>query len=160
MKVAFFLLLLLQSKNVIFFSYDEQSFSATGKWEPDPKPTNEVIPQETQIDCFKASHFCMEAIAEIYFGHPHVSVTYFDIMRWDTNGILATNEAACMTNTLQINFADKSIRRTDSQKTLPEKQRKACAFFGASGTVSYPFILKGSDRWEKEHWQSLRPAGK
>jgi hypothetical protein len=33
---------------------------------------------------------CIEGDAEYYMGHPHITMIYIDIVKWDENGILAT----------------------------------------------------------------------
>ncbi len=137
------------------------SFSATGKWVSKPSnPKNEPFPQEVEIDCFKGKHgdVCVEATAEYYMGHPHISVSYLDILKWDKDGIVAIDSSGvCMTNTVLINFADQSISDTVSLKKLTDETKSACAFFGAGQSESLVFVLKGSDQWNEEHWKGLLP---
>lgn len=148
-----------KKEGVVYFSVVADSFSATGKWastSSDPKDQI-VVPQEVEIDCFKGGS-CIEATAEYYMGHPHVSLRYFDIKRWDKDGILAASSSAiCLTNTVLINFADQTVSRTDSLKNLEDKKKEACAFFGVNQSQSFVFVLKGTDRWNKEHWTGLLP---
>jgi hypothetical protein len=56
-----------------------------------------------------------------------------------------------MTVTLQISFAEKRISSTHSMKQLDDKTKGACNFFGADKTQEDIFVLKGSERWNKEH---------
>ena len=148
-----------KKEGVVYFLVATDSFSATGKWastSSDPKDQI-VVPQEVEIDCFKGGS-CIEATAEYYVGHPHISLRYFNIMRWDKDGILAaSSDAICLTNTVLINFADQAVSRTDSLKNLEDKKKEACAFFGAKQSQSSVFVLKGSERWEKEHWKGFLP---
>jgi hypothetical protein len=147
-----------QGHNVIFFSARDGFFSATGKWASttsDPKD-QPAYPQEVEIDCFRETRNCVEAEAEYYMGNPHITVFYHDIIRWDKNGIVASSGSSpCMTNTLMINFADQAISSTSSLKSIDEEMKKACASFGTGPSHSYVFVLKGTDRWEKEHWKVL-----
>lgn len=144
----------------VFFLVASDSFSATGKWvslstELKDQPP---IPQEVEIDCSKNTRTCIEAMAEYYMGSPHISIQYLDVIKWDKNGIVAgSSSGICMTNTILINFADRTISATDSPKNLDEKTKSACAFFGAKQSQSSAFVLKGTDRWEKEHWKSILP---
>lgn len=167
MKALLVLLLCLplasQQKNVVFFSHDANGFSATGKWVsplPDPKE-QPATPHEVQIDCDRQQRQCIAARAEYYMGHPHVSIDYFSITRWDRNGITASSAAGtCMTNLIIINFGDKSITEVDSLKALPDDQKKACAFFGVANGATWTFVAKGTDRWEREHWPGLSDVKK
>lgn len=139
--------------SIVFFGFTSDSFFATGRWastSPDPKD-QPPYPEEVEIDCSATNHECIEATAEYYMGDPHISTDYYGIVKWDKNGILASSsDAACMTQTLLINFADRTVLATDSPKKLDDKTKSACEFFGAKGTQSWIFVLKGSDRWNKE----------
>jgi hypothetical protein len=139
-------------ESVIFFTYDSNSLSATGEWIPADPKDKPAFPAETQIDCFRKALSCVEATAEYYYGHPHVTLNYLDVIRWDKNGLIATSSAAiCMTNTMLVSFAEKSITITNSMKELDDKTKGACNFFGAKNTEGYIFVLRGSERWNKEH---------
>ena len=147
-----------KKEGVVYFSVVADSFSAMGKWastSSDPKDQI-VVPQEVEIDCFKGGS-CIEGTAEYYMGHPHISLRYFEIVRWDKDGILASSSAICLKNTVLINIADQTVSRTDSLKSLEEKKKEACAFFGVKQSQSFVFVLKGTDRWNKEHWPGLLP---
>ena len=139
------------SAQVIYFNHSEGGFSATGNWAV-ADPSVKAPLSETEIDCFKNSKTCVEATAEYYMGHPHVSVNYLDLVKWDEDGIIATDSSgSCMVVTLQISFADKRISSTHSVKQLDDETEKACKFFGAGETEEDIFVLKGSERWKNEH---------
>jgi hypothetical protein len=141
-----------QSKQPIFFSYDKDNFTATGDWTPMDTKMKPPFPSETEIDCSKSSMACVEATAEFYGGHPHVTINYFQVIRWDNDGIIASDSSGiCMTVTIQISFAEGRISSTHSLKRLTEKTKEACKFFGADKTEEDIFVLKGSERWTKEH---------
>ena len=146
-----------QDKNVVFFNADSNSFSATGKWADEkPVPHADDIPQEVEIDCFRSWNTCIESIAELYMGHPHITVFYRDIIQWDDNGITTDDSSGiCMTNKMIINFSDRSIIAVSSPKILPEDKKKACKFFGAYTASKSIFVAKGTLRWEREHWPGL-----
>jgi hypothetical protein len=137
-----------KGRNPYFFVESDQ-FSAVGKWVPaDPKDKNSM-PQEVQIDCFRELRMCVEATAEFYV-HAHVNVSYPKILQWDTNGIVARDdEGVCMSRTIVVSFAEKSISATYSPKTTTEKVKQACQFFGAKGTEAALFVVKGTKRWEE-----------
>jgi hypothetical protein len=141
-----------EAQSVLFFSYNRDDFSATGNWTPADPKAKPAFPSETQIDCDRSARNCVEATAEYYMGHPHVTLDYLHIVQWDSNGIVATSsDGACMTATMQMSFAEKRIFATHTMKQLDEKTKKACEFFGVSKAMQYVFVLKGSERWTKEH---------
>lgn len=138
-----------KAQRPIYFNFDAANFSATGKWIPADPNDKPPFPAETQIDCTKAGLTCTEATAEYYYGHPHVTLLYFKIIKWDANGIVASSsEGICATNTILISFAEKTVSETDSMKQLDDKTKAACNFFGIQKAVSSDFILKGSVRWD------------
>jgi len=95
----------------------------------------------------------VEATAEFYSGHPHVTLSYLQIIRWDYDGIVASDSSGiCMTVTVQISFAEKHISSTHSAKQLNDKTKEACKYFGAEKTEEDIFVLRGSERWAKEHF--------
>jgi hypothetical protein len=142
---------LTASAQVIYFNHTKTTFFATGNWAA--ADANIKFPfSETQIDCFKNGKSCVEATAETYMGHPHVSINYLDVLKWDEDGIIATDSSGtCMTITVQISFADKRISATHAVKQLDTETAKACTFFGAGKAEEEIFVLKGSERWNKEH---------
>jgi hypothetical protein len=99
---------------------------------------------------------CVEGTAEIYFGHPHVTLNFYQVIKWDENGIIARDSSGtCMTATMLITYAEKRISSTHSMKKLDDETKRACNYFGADKTQEDIFVLKGSARWNKEH--SLLP---
>jgi hypothetical protein len=141
-----------QSAPPIFFNYGKDAFSATGEWVAADTKGASPIPSETEIDCFKSSTSCVEATAEFYSGHPHVTIGYLQVIKWDGDGIIASDSSGiCMTVTMQISFAEKRISSTHSAKQLNDKTKDACKYFGAAKTEEDIFVLRGSERWTKEH---------
>jgi hypothetical protein len=140
-----------QKERSIFFGADAFGFSATGKWVPADPNDKPAFPSETEIDCEKKGMSCVEATAEYYYGHPHVTISYLQTVKWDSDGIIATSSSgACMTNSILISFAEKKITETDSMKQLDDKTKEACNAFGAKQTTTSLFILKGSARWNAD----------
>jgi hypothetical protein len=136
----------------IYFSYDQSNFTATGHWTPAGGKDLSSIPSETEIDCFKQGLSCVEATAEYYSGHPHITINYLQVVRWDDNGIIASDSSGiCMTVALQVSFAEQRVSATHSMKQLNDKTKEACNYFGAQKTEEEIFVLKGSPRWTKEH---------
>jgi len=141
-----------QSVSPIFFSCEKNGFSAMGSWIPTDTKTSSSVRSETEIDCFKNSLSCVEATAEFYSGHPHVTLNYLQVIKWDDDGIIASDSSGiCMTVAVQISFAEERISSTHSAKQLNDKKKEACKFFGAEKTEEEIFVLKGSERWTKEH---------
>ena len=139
------------SAQVIYFNYSNTSFFATGSWEsPDPNVKTDMT--ETQIDCFREMKTCVMASADNLMGRPHVFTSYLDIIKWDDDGLIATDSSPiCMTLTMQVTVADKHITLAHALKRLDADKAAACKDFGADKTVEDIFVLKGSPRWEKEH---------
>lgn len=135
----------------LYFSATSHALVATGRWVPSDPKGKAPFPSETEIDCDRQLRMCTEATAEYYSGHPHVSLTYLDIVRWDDDGIIATApDAICVTTTILISFAEKSIKATDSLKRLSREKKEACNFVGATGAQNFSFVLKNSQEWVKD----------
>ncbi|HET6932589.1 MAG TPA: hypothetical protein VFI45_19850 [Candidatus Acidoferrum sp.] len=146
---AFFTL--TASAQAVYFNYSKSGFFATGSWEsPDPNIKTDMT--ETKIDCFKEIKTCVLATAENLMGRPHVFTSYLGVIKWDDDGLIATDSSPiCMTLTMQVSFADKHITLAHSLKRLDADKAEACKFFGAEKTTEDIFVIKGSARWEKEH---------
>lgn len=159
MKIEQVLLLLLitiymnaqVNKPNLYFFVDSNSVSLTGRWIPADTNEKAAFPSETEIDCDRNSATCVEATAEYYSGHPHVSLTFFKILRWNSKQIIAsTSDSICMMQTITVSFPDKSATQTHSIKKLPIDEKQACEDFGASGTQIDLFIIKNSLRWNSD----------
>jgi hypothetical protein len=141
-----------QRSNTIYFNYDKGSFTATGNWIPANPKDKPAFVSETEIDCFKQNMSCVEGTAELFMGHPHITLEYLQILKWDNDEILATDSTGiCMTVTMQITFAEKRISSTHAMKRLDQETKEACKFFQADQTQVDIFVLKGSEQWNKEH---------
>jgi len=139
------------SAQVAYFNYSKIRFFATGSWES-PDPNVKTSMTETQIDCFKEMKTCVLATADNLMGRPHVFTSYLDVIKWDDDGLIATDASPiCMTLTMQVSLADKHITLLHSLKRLDAPTAKACKDFGADQTTEDIFVLKRSPRWEKEH---------
>ena len=92
-----------QRASTTWFNYVKDSFSATGNWIPADPKDRPAFPSETEIDCSRNSMSCVEGTAEFYMGHPHVTLNYLQVIKWDKDGILARDSSGtCMTVTMQI----------------------------------------------------------
>ncbi len=141
----------VRSEQHLHFSSDSESFYAAGRWVPSDIKDNASFPSETEIDCYRKIGMCFEATAELYSGHPHVSLSYFQVLSWDKDSIVAkSDEKLCMNLIMTISFGAKSVIRTGSGKNLPDEKKKACALLGASGTYSDKFVLKNSKQWNDD----------
>lgn len=134
-------------KPPLYFTWDARSFTANGRWVPADAKEKAAYPSETRFDCDRISKTCVEATAEYFSGHPHASLNYYTILKWDHDGIIATTDAAiCVANTVMISFAEKSVTAKSTLKTLDDKTREACKAIGAEGASSV-FLVKNSERW-------------
>ncbi len=113
---------------------------------------------ETELDCKKRTGKCIEATGDNFSGHPHIAVVYFQVIKWDRNGIVATNaDGICAGRTISIGFAVKHINDTRGAKVLPAEKQKACQTLGVRSNESWTFLLKNSEAWaterDREHMQ-------
>ncbi len=141
----------LVTPNNLYFFVNSEAFSAEGSWVPVNPKDHAAYQEETQFDCDKATRTCMEATADYYSGHPHVSVAYFQVVKWDSNGIIATNaDGVCAGRTVSIGFAAKHISDTREAKVLPKEKQSACNTLGVPSSESWTFVLKNSQAWATE----------
>ena len=141
----------LISKGNLYFFWNTSSFSAEGTWIPVDPISHAAYQAETQIDCDRAMRSCTEATSEYFSGHPHISVTYFQIVKWDVNGIVASNaNAICVTRTLTIGFAAKHLTDTREAKVLTKDKQEACKIIGMTASESWTMALKNSQEWADE----------
>jgi hypothetical protein len=102
---------------------------ARGRWKSTTgKQGDEVaFKQAVEIDCFQVEKTCMEATASVIGAEPDLLVEYYEVVRWDENGILAENtDATCMTNQLIINFQEQGVLAIDAPKRGAEGFKGAC----------------------------------
>jgi len=128
----------------VHFSFDRESFYADGR-----ESEKSVLQTETQINCTRQGRSCIAATAEYYAGHPHVSVEYFQTLKWDADGIIATSQAVCMQRTMIVSFSNQSISISGTLKSLPKETTDACKAVGANEPYTDEFILKNSSKWNK-----------
>ena len=83
---------------------------AEGKWS-DAGPNAEI--NSTEIHCYKRFGFCEVANASTSSptrGLVSVSLTSFDILRWDASEMIAVDSSPiCVVNTLRFDFAAKKV---------------------------------------------------
>lgn len=106
------------------FGFDNDSFYVVGKWVPADEKQKADILNEIEINCFRKTMTCVQGSAEYYMSYPHVSLGYFDVIRWDKDGIISTDSTKeCMTLTMQVSFAEKSVLLVHSMKQLDTKEK-------------------------------------
>ena len=87
---------------------------AEGKWSD---ADEHIGPGSTQIQCYKSFGFCDVANAFETFGVAGVSLTSFDILRWDSKEIIAVDSSPiCIVNTLRADLNTKRITLSSSDK--------------------------------------------
>src|ERR1022692_2978960 len=70
---------------------------AVGKWSD---ARDDVGIYSTEIHCYKRFGFCEVSGASTFFGLASVSLTSFDILRWDTSEMIAVDSSPmCLFNT-------------------------------------------------------------
>jgi hypothetical protein len=108
---------------------------AIGKWSDAGK---DVAILSTEIHCYKKFGFCEVANALPMSGQATVSLSTFDILRWDEREIVAMdNSPICIVNMLRFDLAAKKVTLSSSSKGL-EAQNKICKNVAAStGTTSF-----------------------
>jgi hypothetical protein len=135
-------------KPPLYFYVTSDGLSAKGRWVPSNPKDKAAFPSETEITCDLRSKVCIEATAEYFTGHPHVSTAFYQVVMWGVNGLIATSgDGICMNQTLLISFPDKSISNRHTIKKLNDDQKEACKFFISSGTETEEFVIKNSGRW-------------
>jgi len=103
---------------------------AEGKWS-DAGP--EVAPNSTEIHCYKRFGFCEVAVASASKTSrlASVSLSIFDILRWDTSEMIAVDSSPiCVVNTLRFDFAAKNVSISSASNS--ETRDKFCKELTAS----------------------------
>lgn len=101
---------------------------ASGKWS-DAGPNVGI--NSTSIHCYQRFGFCEIASAVNSFGLASVNLDSFDILRWDTNELIAVDSSAiCVVNTLRFDFAAKKVSISSASKG--ETRNKLCTELTAS----------------------------
>lgn len=119
------------------------TLSARGKWKATTgKPGDEpAFKHVVSIECWKDRGQCLECTANVVGGEPDLELEYYEILRWDANGILAQNDSPdCMTNQLVVNFREESVMAIDSPKTTAKGLRDICKSSALAHTQTYKLI--------------------
>jgi hypothetical protein len=87
---------------------------ASGKWS-DAGATVGI--NSTDIHCYKLFGFCEVASALNSLNLAWVSLSSFDILRWDASEMIAVDSSPiCMVNTLRFDFAAKKVSLSSTSK--------------------------------------------
>jgi hypothetical protein len=71
----------------------------------------------TDIHCYKRFGFCEVASASTSVRLASVSLSMFDIRRWDTSEMIAVDSSLiCLVNTLRFDFAAKKVSISSTSK--------------------------------------------
>ena len=104
---------------------------AEGVWRADNlnEKTEAAFPSVTRLECYEHSGkdlvgsdaYCMQATAQIAFGNPDIDVTYYPVLTWDKDKIIAAESSTkpfpiCIWTQITINLHDHSIMATDTRK--------------------------------------------
>lgn len=105
---------------------------AMGKWS---NAGDHVRIDSTEIHCYKRFGFCEVAGALTSAGLASVSLTSFDILRWDTSEMIAVDSSPiCVVNTLRFDFAAKKVSISSGSKN--ETRDKICKDLTPSMTAT------------------------
>lgn len=116
---------------------------ANGKWKATTGRQGDemAFKHAVEIDCFRSEKRCMEATASIVGTEPDLAVQYYEVIRWDENGLVAqSDDAICMTNQLIINFQEKSVLAVDAPKLGAKGLKDTCKV--VDHTQTYKLIAR------------------
>jgi hypothetical protein len=138
-----------EAKPTLTFNFNNIGFSANGRWVSGDSKGNASYPNEVEFNCERGTRLCTEATAAYYDGHPHVSIEYFQIDRWDASGIAASSsDSICVRRNVIISFSNKTVVETQTAKAMDKKKLlESCKFFGDNGTELSRLVIKNSPEW-------------
>jgi hypothetical protein len=83
----------------------------------------------TRIECYKhggtllvdSDAYCLQGAASIAFGVPNIDITYFPIVTWDNDKVIAAASSTaalpiCTWTQITVNLHDHSVMATDTRK--------------------------------------------
>ena len=120
---------------------------AAGKWS-DAGPKAFIA--STEIHCYKRFGFCEVANASNPLGDASasVSLTSYDILRWDANEMIAVDSSAiCLVNTLRFDFSAKTVSMSSALKS--ETNNKLCQTITPSMTATV-FLVRANGGVEQK----------
>jgi hypothetical protein len=126
--------LIFDVSNVVVGSQKIETLYAymMGKWSD---ADDNVGKNSTEIHCYKRFGFCEVASGSTFFGLASVSLTSFDILRWDTSEMIAVDSSPiCLVNTLRFDFAAKKVSLSSTSKG--ETRDKFCKDLTPSDTAT------------------------
>ena len=95
---------------------------AVGKWSD---AGDHALANSTEIHCYKRFGFCEVARASTLHEMASVSLTSFDILRWDTSVMIAVDSSPiCIVTTLRFDFAARKVSLSSTSKG--ETRDKIC----------------------------------
>ncbi|SPF42388.1 exported hypothetical protein [Candidatus Sulfotelmatobacter kueseliae] len=87
---------------------------ASGKWSDAGKDMGTT---SSHVECYKKFGFCTEAEAYSLGGQAWVNVTTLDILRWDSQELIAVDSSpTCQVNQIRFDFKTKQVSVTESPK--------------------------------------------
>lgn len=104
---------------------------AEGVWRADNlnAETENAFNSVTRIECYKhggkglvnSDAYCMQATAMIAFDMPSIDVTYYPVLTWDNDKVIAADSSTapfpiCTWTQITVNLHDHSVMATDTRK--------------------------------------------
>lgn len=87
---------------------------AVGKWSDAGKDVGII---SAEIQCYKRFGYCADAEASSSDGQATVGLDNYDILRWDTNELIAVDSSPmCLVNTIRFDFRRKLVTYSPTMK--------------------------------------------
>jgi hypothetical protein len=105
--------------------------TAEGVWRPDDlnDKTEIAFDSVLRLECYKhggkdlvgSDAYCMQATAQIEFGNPAIDVTYYPVLTWSEDKVMAAESSTkpfpvCIWTQITVNLHDHSVMATDTRK--------------------------------------------
>ncbi len=101
---------------------------ADGVWRADDQKLDDTL-AVVRLECYKrggqelvgSNAYCMEAAARVLLGLPDIIVTYYPVVSWGIDRVIASDSSTaafpiCVWTQITINLHDHSIMATDTRK--------------------------------------------
>lgn len=140
-----------------------------GVWRPDNlnEKTEAAFDSVTLIECYKhggrdlvsSDAYCMQATAQIELGNPSIDVTYYPVLTWDKDKVIAASSSTaarpiCIWTQITINLHDHSVMATDTRKLGKghEGLANSCELMPLAQTYH---LMDKSEEFTRRHLRAL-----
>jgi hypothetical protein len=132
-------------KASVYIAPGQHYVGGWGQWKATSSKKADALGVNTaDIQCFQSLSVCFEASATLSGKIPYASLSSYQIVKWDENGLIAEDDSPiCVVNRLLVNFQDKSIISTASPKKnaqgIPLSHGNACQY--SDHVVTYNLVF-------------------